>query len=56
MEKQKPRIAKTIMNNKRIDGFLVILDFKLYYRAIVIKLHDTSIKTDILINGNKLKT
>lgn len=52
----KPRIAKTFLNNNRILGGITISDLLLSYRAIEIKLHGIGIGTGRLINKMKSKT
>jgi hypothetical protein len=37
MEKQKYRLVKTILNNRRTSGGITITDLMMYYRKIVIK-------------------
>jgi hypothetical protein len=38
MEKQKPSIAKIILNNKISFIGIAIPDFKLYYRVVMVKI------------------
>lgn len=37
MDTQKPRVIQIFMNSQRTDEYIIIIDFKLYNRVIVIK-------------------
>jgi hypothetical protein len=51
-----PRIAKQSFIIKRTSAGITILDFKLYYRTIVIKLYDICIETNKLINKSNQRS
>jgi hypothetical protein len=56
LENKKPRIAKTILNNKSTSWGITMLDLNLYYRAIVINTAWYWYRDRQVINGIELKT
>jgi hypothetical protein len=52
---KKPKIAKTILNNKRTVGGITMPDLKLYYPAIVIKNYMLLVQPQTVDHWNRIE-